>query len=85
MAETIDAETLAKMRRCAPLLPDPGPEVVVQLLDHIATEGKRHGVTIELLRQVVMDFGPDCSDGCVCSANTARKHLAIEAGEDPDV
>jgi hypothetical protein len=81
MAETIDTETLAKMRRCAPLLPDPGPEVVVQLLDHIAAEGKRHDATTELLRQVVMDFAPDCSDGCTCSANTARKHLAL-VGED---
>lgn len=30
----ISREKLSKMRACAPLLPDPGPEVAVELLDH---------------------------------------------------
>jgi hypothetical protein len=31
----IPADKLAKMRQCAPLLPDPGPEVVAELFGHI--------------------------------------------------
>lgn len=31
----IDPDKLKKMRVCAPLLPAPGPEVVLELLDHI--------------------------------------------------
>lgn len=31
----MDADRLSKMRWAAPLLPEPGPEVVVELLDEI--------------------------------------------------
>ena len=40
-----------------------------------AAEREGHEETRELLRRVVMDFAPDCGDGCLCSASTARKHL----------
>lgn len=58
----IDADKLKKMRVCAPLLPAPGPEVVLELLNHIdALTKERDAWKRRAILHGCLDKGdPDC-------------------------